>query len=528
MRALLRSEPFCGWGLKLAFFTEWSWLAYQRLESAPAEQQQASGAGGSTSVRLVRRSRTGKPLHPLYPVAVCDFAGVDGKRIPLVTVPAQHMIDAGVADQPVKKRATKKKADTDSNDPPQWPEVLPRSANLKGLDACIQDFDAFPIPQPSLANTDLTRKMKRVTKASKEAAAAAGDEEEDLEADDEDATADSAHAVLSSVSGSSSTRVMQRMRFDDLNTEESEWKRFERAISTHLHSLAAEPGSAMSEFMQTCVQRHIAAQDKRTLDSTPPAPTIPCALCREPVDLTRQLDFAVCPRPYHSALPTISGVSATSTLHKVETEDGSCTSIFHLSCLADSFLQQQQSYSLVGDDTHGAISTVLPTHGTCPSHTPYAATGEAKTGASVEGEVEVALWADVVRGMYRRHERFERLVEFLARSGRTLAEHLNPPESVAPPASPTKGSKTRANTKAAADDPTANGEEKSDVLASPKKAKATGGRKKRQAATSIAEETTDDTAVTQDTIGQVTTQTKRKAPRKARVTAVSSDVIDLT
>ncbi|CDS00649.1 related to SLX1-subunit of a complex involved in DNA-dependent DNA replication [Sporisorium scitamineum] len=509
MRALLRSEPFCGWGLKLAFFTEWSWLAYQRLEAASTSTSQT--APSTTHWR--RYSRSGKPLHPLYPVTVCDFAGVDGKRTPLVHVLPQHRLDAGVADQPVKKRQTTSRKKADAEETPQWPETLPRTANLKGLDARVQDFAAFPSPRPAAQSTDLTKKVKRTRKSTNEAAV--GEEEEaenELDAEEADLDAADAAAPVAAEPGSASTRVLHRLRFDDLDLEESEWKRLEKAIAAN--SGSREPIQAMSDFMQTCVQRHIAAQDTRTADSAVAAPTSPCALCHGSIDLSRQLDFVLCPSPHTSTSPDISSASSSTTdpTHSNRNGECDCTSIFHFSCLAQSFLEQQSS---VSGANGSSTSTVLPTHGACPIHT--------------DEQKQEALWADVVRAMYRRYERFERLLQFLVRSSRSYVEHLNPPPEVE---ATSKASKTKRRANAAPVAPVADessvGIEGGEADAARMAEKIT--RKRRQpAVTNVdAEEPIPlafDKSRKEDVSGK--TDTRRKVSRRAKVTQ-SSDVIDLT
>ncbi|KAF6767154.1 Structure-specific endonuclease subunit Slx1 [Kalmanozyma brasiliensis GHG001] len=492
MRALLRSEPFCGWGLKLAFFTEWSWLAYQRLEAANAASMVEPA---SSTLELNRHSRSGKALPPLYPLAVCDFAGVDGKRMPLVHVSAQHRTDAGVADQPVKKRQSSSKKKVDVDEPPQWPETLPRSANLKGLDACVQDFDTFPSPQAAATNTDLTRKAKRATKANKEAAAAGEDEEGASEAEDGDLNGGVAAAVEP---GSVSTRPLHRMKFDDLDLEESEWKRYEHVIATRLGSASTSAAHAMSEFMQDCVKRYVAAQDARTKETATAAPTTSCALCNHAVDLTRQLNFVLCPSPHASTLPAVSSTIPNT----VKSVDSPCNSIFHLSCLADSSLQQQSG----GEEINSSVNTVLPTHGVCPSHT--------------SAPKPVGSWADVVRAMYRRHERFERLLQFLVRSGKTLAEHLNPPPPVEI-GSPNKGKRKGKSAAAAVD---AQGEE-TETAAPQIPSKPARARKRSQptaleAVPTMSVETMADEVVPKKV-------TKRKVSKKVKGVN-STEIIDLT
>lgn len=511
MRALLRSEPFSGWGLKLAFFTEWSWLAYQRLESAQHVAGADTNPRSAPILQVDRYSRSGKPLHPLYPVALCDFSGVDGKRIPLIHVSDQHRQDAGVADQPVKKRQSSSKNKVPDDGTPQWPEALPRSANLKGIDACVQDFAAFPSPPPPLPSTDLIKKAKRVTKASTDPATGRLTAEEENGAEEEDADAeDSLPAVSSAEPGSACMRLLHRMRFDDLDVEESEWRRFEGAISTRLSSsTTVDAGQAMSHFMQTCVERHIAAQDARTLHEAPPAPTAPCAVCHEAVDLTRQLDFVLCPLPHTFTLPIASTASAAAGPDPVQPVDSNCSSVFHLGCLADTFLKQHGA----DEDATGSTSTILPTHGVCPQHA--AEPGQAAT------------WADVVRAMYRRSERFERLLQLLVRSGCTLAELRNPPEIEAT----AKTVKPRSRAKPVAG---VTRTEAETVDAAPEKqgktGKTTGTRKRRQPTAGVVDTPEASTSEAQAPDGGTegaNKETKRKASRKTKAVD-PAEVIDLT
>ncbi|GAK63716.1 uncharacterized protein PAN0_003c1923 [Moesziomyces antarcticus] len=433
MRALLRSEPFCGWGLKLAFFTEWSWLAYQRLE----RQALADNASGSDAILqpLLRFSRSGKPLHPMYPVALCDFSGVDGKRVPLVHVSAEHRAGAGVTAEPVKKRASSAKAAVAMNSEGGWPETLPKGATLKSLDACIQDFAEFPMPPTPLESTDLTVKAKRATKAGKGKATEEDEQDSDLAEELENGTGAGAAPIEGPMA---EDRILHRMRFVDLDAEEAEWSHFEASLSVHLATTSgASAGEAASDYMQTCVQRHIAAQDARTISDALPAPTAPCALCREPIDLTRHLDFALCPHPTSSTAPV---VSTTATLPSCG-ESERCNSVYHLSCLANSFLERQSAVASQDADAASSRNTVLPTHGICPCHPSERSNGE-DGGAN-----SVTLWADVVRGMYRRSERFERLLQLLVRSGRTLTDLRNP-QTVAKPTRAKKGAKASEDTAA--------------------------------------------------------------------------------
>lgn len=510
MRALLRSEPFCGWGLKLAFFTEWSWLAYQRLDACDP----GLVAKSALSTLQNRYSRSGKPLHALYPVAVCDFSGVDGKREPLVHVSEPYRLDAGVAEHPVKKRQTSSRQKPHTEETSAWPETLPRSANLKGLDACMQDFATFPILQPAAPNTDLTKKSKRAKKLSDKARPSAlEDHDAENGVDDDDTEVEVVATDAANGSDLALSRPLYRMRFDDLNMEESEWKRFAESIAANVGA-SRSTTQAMSEFLHTCVQRHIAAQDARTANTALPAPTSLCSLCSIPIDLSQQLDFVLCPNPHASTLPLISSSSTASHETISECRETGCDSIFHLSCLARSFLEQQ-----LGDQkaTASSASTVLPTHGTCPCHR-----GEHK---------EPTMWADVVRAMYRRHERFERLIQFLIRSGRSLEQHLHPPLEVE---MTVKGSKikerVKASVKATEDAQVDIGDQRQVISGTTSRTKAALTRKRRQPTTSSVNAIQVDplarngSKIDGDGAGK---DTKKNTTLKAKSNE-TSEVIDLT
>lgn len=512
MRALLRSEPFCGWGLKLAFFTEWSWLAYQRLEalSWPLERLEVS-THTPPMLRLEQYSRTGKPLHPLQPMVVCDFTGVDGKRTPLIYASAQQRLVAGIADHPVKKRQSSSKKKLGMDEAPQWPESLPRSANLKGLDACVQDFDYVPSPPPTVPSTDITKKAKRVSKADKVAGGSEGEEAGDA-GDDMDADIHHQSKASASDGAIAPLQELHRMSFGDSDAEEMEWTRFEQAIFERSRPAATDASQAMSDFMQTCVQRYVSAQDARTLHEAAPAPTTPCALCHQPVDFTSQLDFVLCP------LPQPGSLASNLTASSLSLESGQpCSSVFHLSCLADSFIQQQREKDAVDS---GSENSVLPTHGVCPSCCANGHTGDGY-GA------KVALWADVVRAMYRRHERFERLVQFLARSGRSLAEHMIPPDTER--TEKTTKSRTRTKTKSseAVQDHKSEAPSLNDTR---KKSKATspGKRKQPEAGATVAVKVAFEKSHELEPVEEAATKTKRKASGTAKVAVSPPDVIDLT
>ncbi|KAN0066378.1 Slx4p interacting protein [Thecaphora frezii] len=145
LRALLRSEPFSGWGLRVAFFTEWSWGAYHLLEQKRFADASLNAEDGGLPTNL---SRSGRPLHPTYPIAICDFTGVDGKR--------RSLLQMSVAERQALGVQTAERADAKANSrtkveptPTQgWVEELPKSATVKGIHLSIQTLQEAPLPAP--------------------------------------------------------------------------------------------------------------------------------------------------------------------------------------------------------------------------------------------------------------------------------------------------------------------------------------------------------------------------------------------
>lgn len=403
MRALLRSEPFSGWGLKLAFYTEWSWLAYQRLDNKVKELQARASPEASSDVLSISppTSRSGQALHPYYPLKVCDFTGVDHKRTSLVVASEHHRRDEGITAEPAnKKRTTKSAASTLLIDPnaPAWPEILPKSSNLKALDACDQDFDVFPTTPAPIPSTELTKKAKRVKKGT------APDEQSASEDDDEVSLA----AAQSNANEGRHPRLGHPIRFNDEDLSELEWTRFARAlVHTSIRQTDASP---ISSYMEEGVRLYKAAMDTRTHDADN-APAKPCAICNSAVDLTKHLEFAVCPQSHTACWPLMNDTGEIIGDHGT----AECSSVFHISCLATAFLDQQQASMQQTASSH--IEAILPTHGQCPSCLQLA-------GESSVAQVGVSFWPDVMRAAYRRSERYERLLLHLVKAGQNLDEQL--------------------------------------------------------------------------------------------------------
>ncbi|WFD35646.1 Slx4p interacting protein [Malassezia cuniculi] len=74
LRALLHSEPFCFWDLRVALFTEYAYGLWSFLDARWVEKH---GASRWKAARV-----TGRQL-PFAPKVICEFSGVDETREPL-------------------------------------------------------------------------------------------------------------------------------------------------------------------------------------------------------------------------------------------------------------------------------------------------------------------------------------------------------------------------------------------------------------------------------------------------------------
>lgn len=75
MRALLVSEPYCFWGLRVALYSEWAFGLWQYFES----QWQARHKSPRWSTSRI----TSRALVPIAGEPLCDFHGVLGESTPL-------------------------------------------------------------------------------------------------------------------------------------------------------------------------------------------------------------------------------------------------------------------------------------------------------------------------------------------------------------------------------------------------------------------------------------------------------------
>lgn len=101
LRALMASEPFSHWGLRVVFFAEWAWRAWSDAESFGIAHGTLQASRGGILF----------PKRSLVPGAVCCWAGVDGLRTSMLDqLPPPN-------DNPLRPRST-----TTIAADPAWPE----------------------------------------------------------------------------------------------------------------------------------------------------------------------------------------------------------------------------------------------------------------------------------------------------------------------------------------------------------------------------------------------------------------------
>ncbi len=137
MRALLASEPFALWGLKVAFFAEWAYEAWKAAES-------------TGTFRIGESSRGGVKLNAtaFSPAVTCCWKGVDGARSSAVEgLPPDE--DAGPPASQSKKRAGKQKVNDSESAGLAWPDQahIPKNALNSNITSTRSELEAAPIFQ---------------------------------------------------------------------------------------------------------------------------------------------------------------------------------------------------------------------------------------------------------------------------------------------------------------------------------------------------------------------------------------------
>lgn len=308
LRALLKSEPFCHWGLKVTFFAEWAWAAWEKLEEGVRSDPLLTG-----SRRLSRRDQRHLPPSELSPGVRCNFTGVDHVRQTLSGLTGEAKAATGIKQSVPKKKgstplASQRKGLSHSS---CWHEHLPPSATPKGMgltwDRLENDFPVVPSVLPTAALNQSEPWPPRFV------------------ADDTDFTYLSLHRL----------------------------KRF-----LHSHSLTAEdvvPSRPASRRRKAKRHGVKCSCCNKPIDFHLDATT--WTLCPSPFRSLKPRRIADLSRPEQSAGATAKGNDEICGVDH-------CTSIFHLACLAKDWLDREQRQRAHAEDSS---TMILPICGTCPS-----------------------------------------------------------------------------------------------------------------------------------------------------------------
>lgn len=303
LRALLASEPFCHWSLKVTFYAEWAWKAWDILENQ--DESEASGVPSPTpSLRLSRRGKRLLPPPHLCPSARCDFTGVDGRKKPLMDytkeekeatgwIPPPTLTATGKVRKPRKPTVSK---DEKGNDKHRWPETLPANATPKGMGLTEQDVEEKVPVLPRVSPFDST------------------------------------------------PRWPPRATVDDGDFA--------------YYSLLR-----LKKFTQ---QQQLSAKDltrsPRSKSSTSSQPN--CSSCSKPIDLRNPLSYTLCPSPARPLIPR--PISEAAQTHPSSLSDnGHCGEIYHIRCLASQWLEEEKRSS--NANGHAGQNWILPLQGRCPN-----------------------------------------------------------------------------------------------------------------------------------------------------------------
>ena len=123
LRALLASEPFCFWDLKVVFFSEWAYGVWLHLDRAAPQP-------------LFCRGRvTDRELPASYPRIYCDFTGVAGEATPLSQDAEFPELPEAATESAWQKQQRKPRRRKSPEPEPLWPERMPlgRDAETLGL-----------------------------------------------------------------------------------------------------------------------------------------------------------------------------------------------------------------------------------------------------------------------------------------------------------------------------------------------------------------------------------------------------------
>ncbi|CEH18651.1 giy-yig type nuclease catalytic domain containing protein [Ceraceosorus bombacis] len=413
--ALMRSEPFAHWGLRITFFDEWAWGAWRGLQRQPrCEPAETGNSVLSEHAKEAQLSRGGRRMPPDDLVGVTtDFSGVDGARkcLTLLDEHARKALklpegsDEGRSisdalgpqravfeptatvrdkDKGKSKAASFGAADEWNQDlpgfarlPGHWTRALPRSANARAVRLTWRDIHCAP-RQPPLPEIAPVASFSEESQGSEQAGEPSA----------------SAWALPCSAT----QQLPFRCNDDDLS--EIAYER--------LQHLLRGTGSSLQMYAEG---REEDAMRAAIVDAS----SVTCSLCRDPVDLRDHLSYALCPAPMTEIRPISphwSALSKRSTLARPARSEH-CDSVFHLPCLAQDWLRRvaesQSSWRDNDEEARGLEvegAFLLPTHGRCPTCSKALGRGSASEGHTRDsGQTSrETLWSEVVKSTFRRKE----------------------------------------------------------------------------------------------------------------------------
>lgn len=349
-RALLKSEPFAGWGLQIVFFEEYLWAAWNRLQAAyPSVAAHPDARKVSLYINTNQtRLRRALPPQDVSPNTMCDFSGVDGGRKSMLTFTEEEKTAAKL--EKIASGKTKGKVSADAKPTGLWPEKLPKTLNVRSMGGTWQLLEAAPFP--AISYVERGKKKEVDQNGSKDQSA-----------------------------------KTPQFHLDDEDMAFHSFKRFQSILDAK--SLSVED---VQPLLSTVDER----RDSDRVQSN-------CSLCRKNIDLRDHTSYTLCPSPYEQiqARPSASATNKTRSLAQFgfgnstandppiseRVEYRHCESIFHIRCLADSFLTQNNQKG----------KFLLPTHGYCPKCFPT-------NGPSKAGRHSISTWNEVIRCTFRRRD----------------------------------------------------------------------------------------------------------------------------
>ncbi|CAD6955848.1 unnamed protein product [Tilletia controversa] len=397
LRALLQSEPFSAWSLKLTFLAEWTAFAWKRLEAQAAWTSTMTGVASTaqTQVRTTSRSRVLPPAS-LTPAPTGSFKGVDGSVVPLLHLFQNEASDA--FKRPDLKRIPKTEAEKETK------TLRKLNRKKESLAASGSSLTQVPVITARWGEhfTDIAPDQAHL------ASMAINASWEELQQDFR--IGSSSQDLPSNTAEKGKRRVKENAEFDDADVSDIQWAHIQRTLEAR--SLISPGTVSWDAFLSEISQRsrantstiidagenEVEDEDEddmvqEVIPEPPQAPSqlrLPCGKCKNDVDLLDYLSYVLCP-----------------TTHSKAASAARCTQVYHIHCLASTFLAQEEAYhSKPADPTIPSREQklyVLPTFGRCPSQ--HCQTSSLSGANPVH---TLATWSSVVRGMYRLRERAQK------------------------------------------------------------------------------------------------------------------------